>query len=173
MLRCSFIRMHWMEAAVCSSNVTEQPLSWQIVFQHITLCRSTSFCCSCSLSARRGGLEGTESAELLFQAFIMFTWSPSKIRLNWKKDKRSCLTDNSWPHRQQLSSSDLWLSLNFLMSPKRENNFKIAKQWSPLDVKNQYSLLERAEITVCGSHRFPIGAGLTTVAPVCGPPSSL
>lgn len=61
------------------------PLSWCIVFQHITHCRSSSFCWSCSGSTRRGGLEVTESAELLFPAFIVFTWSPSKkIQLHWK-----------------------------------------------------------------------------------------
>lgn len=150
----------------CSSNCNwtaprhkKPPLSWCIVFQRITHCRSGSFCWGCSCSMRRGGLEVTESAELLFRAFIVFTWSPIGNPAAWRKALSLWqILRGHIKSRAEIYDS----SLRDLTSPQERIIFKITKLWS----------LSRID-TVCSDklrtsrrgHWFPIGAGLTTVAP--------
>ena len=102
-------------SVACSSNCNwmapqhkKPPLSWCIVFQHITHCRSSSFCWSCSCCTRRGGLEVTQSAELLFLAFIMYLILIKKHPAAQKAKRVQLLTDIPRP-RRQVSSSDVWL----------------------------------------------------------------
>lgn len=61
------------------------PLYWCIVFHFITHYSSHSLRCSRSWRMRLGGLEVTQSAELLFKAFTMFTWSLIRNWLDWGK----------------------------------------------------------------------------------------
>lgn len=114
------------------------PLNWCIVFQVITHYSSDSFCWSRSWRIRHGGLEVTQSAELLFKAFMMFTWSPIRNWLHWGKNKHKkiqpCIFFRHFHDDSLVRCSDIQLSSSILISPREKNNSDGAKQksaWCP------------------------------------------
>lgn len=103
-------------------------VSWCIVFQLITHYRSNSFCWSCSYCIRRGGLEVTESAELLFSKLSLCLLDPHQ---------KSSRTENSpaFPSDRYVTvTSTASLKLRFMTLLKcpyisqKENNFEGTKQ---------------------------------------------
>lgn len=138
------------------------PLNWCIVFQAITHYHSDSFCWSRSQRIRHGGLEVTQSAELLFQAFMMFTWSPVR---NWLRRG----TKNSKTNAKNLSLLFFrYFHVNSLVAqmygspqassylPDRKNNSGGAKEksaWCPESMQFVTSWNLHA-----GEYWFPIDA---------------